>query len=84
MLPHNPGNYPQSIGSAQEQSLGTEVPTKPSTVSKIHRRGRSFEEVYLRVSGTSMPIPTGGSVDSIRTSCVNRHAKTYVLQLQGG
>ena len=24
MLPHNPGNYPQSIGSAQEQSLGTE------------------------------------------------------------
>ena len=21
--PHNPGNYPQSVGSAQEQALGT-------------------------------------------------------------
>ena len=24
VLPHNPGNYPKSIGSAQEQALGTE------------------------------------------------------------
>ena len=24
MPPHNPGNYPQSMGSAQEQALGTQ------------------------------------------------------------
>ena len=24
VLPHNPGDYPQSMGSAQEQALGTE------------------------------------------------------------
>ena len=32
--PHNSGDYPQSMGMAQEQALGTEnIPIKPSTLS---------------------------------------------------
>ena len=41
VLPQNPGNYPQGMGSAQEQALRTEKNlTKPSAVLKIHRLGR--------------------------------------------
>ena len=34
VTPHNPGDYPQIMGSAQEQALGTEkFRQKPSAIS---------------------------------------------------
>ena len=66
--PHNPGDYPQSMGSAQEQALGTEkFQQKSSDASQIHRRGRSLEKADHHGGGTSIPIPTGGSAHRVRT-----------------
>ena len=41
------------------------VPEKSSTFQKMHRCGRSNKKLDFHGGTTSLPIPTGGPVDSI-------------------
>ena len=58
-LPLDNGNRPRA--SARDRK----VPEKPSPFQKMHRCGRSNKKLDCHGGTTSLPIPTGGPVDSI-------------------
>ena len=58
------------------------LPKKPSTVSKIHRRGWSLTKSGCHRGGTSLPVPTGGTANRLRTDVHTHHDSTPFLKLR--
>ena len=76
VTPHNPGDHPPTMGNAEDQALATDhFRQNQALFRKYTAVDGTLKKLNHCSGGTSLPVPTSGPANMIRTSDCPYNAK---------